>query len=129
MIENNFRGIGRFVADPEGRDKDEKTMARFTLAINRRGQDAGTDFIDFVSFSKTAEAILKYFKKGNRIAVSGRVSTGTYTNKDGEKRKSTNIIVEEFAFIENKSGVSSEKPASLKENGFEEITEEEDLPF
>jgi len=99
---------------------DEKTaVGKFRIAVNRKNKEA--DFFNCVAFGKTAENIAKYFHKGDRILIGGRIQIDNYTNKEGKKTSTTNIIVEEFDFIESK-----------KESGndFMEIPEtDEDLPF
>lgn len=99
---------------------DEKTaVGKFRIAVNRKNKEA--DFFNCTAFGKTAENIAKYFHKGDRILVGGRIQIDNYTNKEGKKSSTTNIIVEEFDFIESK-----------KESGndFMEIPEtDEELPF
>ena len=99
---------------------DEKTaVGKFRIAVNRKNKEA--DFFNCVAFGKTAENIAKYFHKGDRILIGGRIQIDNYTNKEGKKTSTTNIIVEEFDFIESK-----------KESGndFMDLPEtEEELPF
>lgn len=119
--------MGRLTKDPEvRRTQEDKAVARFTVAINRRGNNEETDFINCVAFGKTAEVVEKYFFKGNRICLSGRIQTGSYTNKDGAKVYTTDIIVEELDFVESK-GESNAPSTSLSSAGFEPI--DETLPF
>lgn len=121
--------MGRLTKDPEVRysqSENSTVIARFSIAINRRGADAGTDFINCVAFGKTAETIEKYFNKGNRICISGRIQTGSYTNKDGAKVYTTDVIVEELDFVEAK-GDTAPGSAPTLDNGFTPIAEE--LPF
>lgn len=134
--------IGRLVRDPEVRytaSDNPKAIARFTLAVDRRVKKDGeqeADFISCVAFSKTAEFIEKYFSKGMKVAVEGRIQTGSYTNKDGQKVYTTDIAVENVEFCESKKdgGQSTGQPApsdSLPDsNGFMNIDElPEELPF
>lgn len=80
---------------------DEKTaVGKFRIAVNRRKGDA--DFFNCVAFGKTAENIAKYFHKGDRMLISGRIETSQYTNKDGQKSTSVQIVVDEFDFVEPK---------------------------
>ena len=121
--------MGRLTKDPEVRysqNENSTAIARFSIAINRRGNDAGTDFINCVAFGKTAETIEKYFFKGNRICISGRIQTGSYTNKDGAKVYTTDVIVEELDFVESKGDTAPGNAPTL-DNGFTPIAEE--LPF
>ena len=83
-------------------------IARFSLAADRRGSrnsaDGQTaDFINIVAFGKSGEFVEKYLRKGTKIAITGRIQTGSYTNKDGAKVYTTDIVAEEFEFAESKS--------------------------
>lgn len=100
--------MGRLVRDPEVRYSagNNTAVAKFTLAVDRkfhRDGDATADFINCVSFGKTAEFAEKYFHKGIKIVVSGRIQTGSYTNKDGNKVYTTDVVVEEQEFAESKA--------------------------
>lgn len=125
--------IGRLTRDPEIRyTQGEKSIevARYTLAVERRlkkGNNASSDFINCVAFGKSAEFSEKYFRQGIKIAVTGRIQTGSYTNKDGVKVYTTNVMVEDQEFAESKS--KGEKDTESEDYG--ELTEEElkDLPF
>ena len=114
-------------------------IARYTLAVDRRfkreGQD-NADFIPCVAFGKGGEFVEKYCKKGTKLAVSGRIQTGSYTNRDGQKVYTTEIVVEEQEFAESKaaqSGQQNTQPAKEEEgmDGFMNIPEgiDESLPF
>lgn len=114
-------------------------IARYTLAVDRRfkreGQD-GADFIPCVAFGKSGEFVEKYCKKGTKLAVTGRIQTGSYTNKDGQKVFTTEIVIEEQEFAESKaaqSGQQNTQPAKEEEgmDGFMNIPEgiDESLPF
>ena len=134
--------MGRLTRDPEVRyTNGDKPMciARYTLAVDRRfkreGQD-GADFIPCVAFGKGGEFVEKYCKKGTKLAVTGRIQTGSYTNKDGQKVYTTEIVVEEQEFAESKaaqSGQQNTQPAKEDEgmDGFMNIPEgiDESLPF
>ncbi|MCR5304045.1 MAG: single-stranded DNA-binding protein [Lachnospiraceae bacterium] len=104
--------MGRLTKDPEVRyssNDSSLAIARFTLAVDRRrGRQANgdnqptADFISCVSFGKTAEFAEKYFHKGIKIAITGRIQTSNYTNKDGNKVYVTEVVVEEQEFAESK---------------------------
>lgn len=101
--------IGRFTRDPEVRytqGDNSIAIARFNLAVDRRfnrnNEENTADFIPCVAFGKTAEFIEKYFTKGKKIAVCGRLQSGSYTNKDGVKVYTLDVIVEEAEFVESK---------------------------
>lgn len=104
---------GRLVRDPETRySTGERSMAiaRYTLAVERRGKkkdgDQSSDFINCIVFDKSAEFAEKYFTKGLRVLVSGRIQTGSYTNKDGKKVYTTDVVVEEQEFADGKNKTS-----------------------
>lgn len=129
---NKWTGMGRLTKDPELRD-GENVVARFSVAINRRFKNAegnyDTDFINCVAFGKTAEFIGKYFAKGDMIGIVGRIQTGNYTNKEGQKVYTTDIVVEETHFCgsKNESGNSGSAPVDNFQNIDPDISEE--LPF
>ena len=129
---------GRLCADPDVRyTQDQKVVARFRIAVNRFKNDE-TDFINCVSFGKTAELIEKYFKKGSEILVNGRLQTGSYTKEDGTKVYTTDVIVNEINFCGTKSDNNSETTSApsqnTQDNNFLDIPdvvddEVEGLPF
>ena len=92
--------IGRLTADPEGRRAKDMEVCNFTLAIDRPGKDNGADFIRCVAFGKTAEFCEDYFSKGVRAGVTGRIQTGSYEDKDGITRYTTDIIVDRLYFAD-----------------------------
>lgn len=108
---------------------DQLAIARYTLAIDRRGKDAGADFISCVGFGRNGEFAEKYLKQGTKIAVDGRIQTGSYTNKDGQKVFTTEVVVENQEFVESKNSQSEPKEAPA--DGFMNIPEgiEAELPF
>lgn len=101
--------MGRLTRDPEVRysQGDNATaIARFTLAVDRRikrDNEASVDYINCVSFGRSAEFAEKYFHKGTKIVIAGRIQTGSYTNKDGQKVYTTDIVIEEQDFAESKA--------------------------
>lgn len=105
--------LGNLTRDPEIRySQGEKQMAiaRFSLAVNRRfAKDGETnaDFLNCTAFGKTAEFVEKYFRQGNRMGIVGRIENNNYTNKNGEKVYSVQIMVEEVEFAERKSAQSN----------------------
>ena len=114
-------------------------IARYTLAVDRRikkENEQSADFIPCIAFGKSAEFVEKYLKKGTKMAVVGRIQTGSYTNQNGQKVYTTEIIVEEQEFAESKaaqSGQQNTQPAKEEEgmDGFMNIPEgiDETLPF
>ena len=134
--------MGRLTRDPEVRysaGENSLAIARYTLAVDRRFKrdgEATADFISCVVFGKQAEFAEKYFRQGIRIVVSGRIQTGSYTNRDGVKVYTTDVVIEEVEFAESKGAAENHKaaepkPVSTDENGFMNIPEgiDEELPF
>ena len=101
--------MGRLTRDPEVRysaGENALAIARYTLAVDRRFRrdgEASADFIQCVSFGRTAEFAEKYFRQGLKIAVTGRIQTGSYTNRDGQKVYTTEVVVEDQEFAESKA--------------------------
>ncbi|MCD7871495.1 MAG: single-stranded DNA-binding protein [Enterocloster clostridioformis] len=147
--------MGRLTRDPEVRySQGERSMAiaRYTLAVDRRGrrnQDSSAeqqtaDFINCVAFDRAAEFAEKYFRQGMRVLVSGRIQTGSYVNKEGQKVYTTEVILDDQEFADSKGAASemggyaqvapSQRPAptSAIGDGFMNIpdgVEDEGLPF
>lgn len=135
--------MGRLTRDPEVRySQGEKTTAyaRYTLAVDRRRRKDGeveADFIRCVAFGKNAEFAEEYLHKGLKIAVTGRIQTGSYTNQDGVKKYTTDVVVEDHEFAEGKrengcaGGQVSEEDANVDEDGFMNIPDgiDDELPF
>lgn len=130
---NKIELIGRLTKDPEIRQNGDNTIARYTLAVDRkfkRENEPTADFLPCIAFGKTAEFVEKYFHKGNRMALTGRVQTGNYTNKEGQKVYTTDVIVEEVEFCESKSESTYAKSES-KDDDFVNVDGDIDaeLPF
>ena len=142
--------MGRLTRDPEVRysqnGESPMAVARFSLAVDRRGSrnsaDGQTaDFINCVAFGRNGEFAERYLRKGTKIALTGRIQTGSYTNKDGVKVYTTDIVAEEFEFAESKnaSGSTSQSyqtspasaPSASAGDGFMNIPDgiDEELPF
>jgi single-strand DNA-binding protein len=132
--------IGRLTRDPEIRytnGGDQKSVARYTLAVNRIGKDKSADFISCVTFGKSAEFAEKYLHQGTKIAIEGRIQTGSYEKQDGTKVYTTNVIVEKHEFVESKSASSgsastaAEPAPEVSADGFMSIPDgiDEELPF
>lgn len=130
--------IGRLTRDPEVKYQDTGScISRFTLAVDRRfkkeGDEVTADFISIVAFSKTAEFIEKYFRKGSKIVIEGRIQTGSYTNSDNQKVYTTAVIAENVEFAESKKS-NTDAAASTEADqgdGFMNIPDgiDEELPF
>ena len=133
--------MGRLTRDPEVRySQGERAMAiaNYTLAVDRRGrrnQDSNeptADFINCVAFDKAGEFAEKYFRQGMRVLVSGRIQTGSYTNKENVKVYTFNIIVDDQEFADSKNSSSGQGQGTPDGDGFMNIpdgVEDEGLPF
>lgn len=138
--------MGRLTRDPDVRyssGDNAMAIARYSLAVDRRfrrnGDDQTADFINCVAFGKAGEFAEKYFRKGTKVAVTGRIQTGSYTNKDGQKVYTTDVVVEEQEFAESKNAGSENGafiPANPNANadvndGFMNIPDgiDDELPF
>lgn len=131
--------IGRLTRDVETRysqGNEPMAISRYTLAVDRkfkREWEADADFINCVAFGKQGEFAEKYLRKGMKIAVTGRIQTGSYTNKDGQKVYTTDIVVEEHEFCESKAQETQSRPepSTSSGDGFMNIPDgiDEELPF
>ncbi|MDD3401761.1 MAG: single-stranded DNA-binding protein [Hespellia sp.] len=140
--------MGRLTRDPEVRysqGENALAIARYTLAVDRRFKrdgEATADFINCVVFGKSAEFTEKYFRQGMRVTICGRIQTGSYTNKDGVKVYTTEVVVEEQEFAESKAASDANRgsfqssapapaPSADAGDGFMNIPDgiDEELPF
>ncbi len=140
--------MGRLTRDPEVRysqGESATAVARYTLAVDRRfkrdNDQQTADFIGCVAFGRSAEFAEKYFRKGIKIAITGRIQTGSYTNQDGQKVYTTDVVVEEQEFAESKAASDSQAgsfhpaerpmPSAAAGDGFMNIPDgiDEELPF
>ena len=146
--------MGRLTRDAEVRysqGENSTAIARFSLAVDRRfrrdGDEQTADFINCVAFGRQGEFAEKYFRKGIKIAITGRIQTGSYTNRDGQKVYTTEVVVEEQEFAESKASSDSyaashpqqnaapapsmPSPGAASADGFMNIPDgiDEELPF
>ncbi len=143
--------MGRLTREPDIRySQNGMAVARYTLAVDRRfarssegGNDQTADFIGCVAFGKSAEFAEKYLHQGTKIAVTGRIQTGSYTNRDGQKVYTTDVVVEDQEFAESKNAAAQNTggayrqsarpdPSVALDDGFMNIpdgVEDEGLPF
>lgn len=130
---------GRLVRDPEIRytnGEEAKAVAKYTIAVDRM-RDKEADFISCVAFGKSAEFAEKYFRKGQRVLISGRIQTSSYTNKDGQKVYTTDVLIATQEFADGKGSGESQtgtrpSPSSASADGFMNIpdgVDDEGLPF
>lgn len=132
---------GRLTKDPEIKDGGNTKVAKFTIASQRSFKDSsgnyGADFINCTAFGKTADFVSTYFHKGSQICVEGRINTGSYTNKEGQKVYTTDVAVEKVEFMGSKADNDSAnapaqtKAATPQSEGFMNIPEgvNDDLPM
>lgn len=139
--------MGRLTRDPDVRvttGENTMTIARYTLAVDRRTRktdinEPTADFITCVAFSKAAEFAEKYFHQGMRVLITGRIQTGSYTNKDGNKVYTTDVIVEEQEFADSRAagqtglaGTPVSRPELTTEDGFMQLPvgiDDDGIPF
>lgn len=144
--------LGRLARDPEVRytqSAEPLAVCRFAVAVdrpfsrNRQEGEPTADFINCVCFGKRGESINQYFRKGNRIAVQGRLQVSNYTDQQGNKRYSTDVVVEDFEFVESRAERESSGNEGFTPNSVSQPTspaptagfsidsdaEDEDLPF
>ena len=140
--------MGRLTRDPEVRysqGEQATAIARYTVAVDRRfrrdGDSQTADFIGCVAFGRQAEFAEKYLRKGTKIALTGRIQTGSYTNRDGQKVYTTDVVVEEQEFAESKAASAEHaanfapadrpSPSNAVSDGFMNIPDgiDEELPF
>ena len=140
--------MGRLTRDPDVRysqGENPMAIARYTLAVDRRFKRDGeqsADFINCLAFGRSAEFAEKYFKQGTKIAVSGRIQTGSYTNREGVKVYTTEVVIEEQEFAESKAAASQNnnrgasqpstpQSSTTASDGFMNIPDglEDELPF
>ena len=140
--------MGRLTRDPEVRysqGENSTAIARYTLAVDRRFRrnndgEQSADFIGCVAFGRSAEFAEKYFRQGLKVIVTGRIQTGSYTNKEGQKVYTTDVVVEECEFAESKNAAGDNSgftpsdrpsPSSAAGDGFMNIPDgiDEELPF
>jgi single-strand DNA-binding protein len=123
--------MGRLTKDPEARYSNDMCITRYTLAVDRRfSKDNEADFIPCVAFGKAGEHAEKYYRKGLKVAVSGRIQTGSYTNRDGQKVYTTEVVIEEQEFAESKLA-SNGGGHKASADDFTNMTSgiDEELPF
>ena len=126
--------MGRLTRDPEVRyssGENGTCVARFTLAVDRRTREKAADFIPCVAFGKSGEFAEKWFRQGSKVLVTGRIQTGSYTNRDGQKVYTTDVVVEEQEFAESKSA-EKDKPKEepkAKDGELVPVPESDNLPW
>ena len=133
---------GRMTADPELKQTPQGvSVTSFSIAVNRRGKDAQTDFINCVAWRQTADFICRFFKKGSSICISGSVQTRTWNDQQNNKRYATEVVADEAMFVDSKNeggavggytdsyNAPSYSSSPAQAPKFEELKTDDDLPF
>ena len=142
---NNISLIGRLTGTPELKHiQSGKAYVKFSIAVDRQfvkqGEERQADFINILAWDKTAEFICKYFEKGRRMALTGRIQTGSYKDKDGNTRYTTDVVAENVEFCDSKGNNTDNSQQQQQKQPVQEtnhmsnpptVTEDsgEDLPF
>ena len=138
MANFNFNKVflgGRLTSDPEIKQTPNgKMVCQFSVAVNRKGKDQPTDFINCVAWRNTADFIGKYFSKGSSILVVGNIQNRSWQDNNGNKRYATEVIVDEVNFVDSKSdngagAIGGGVPYGADNVNFEEMTADDSLPF
>ena len=122
---NKVHLMGRLTRDPEVRysqGENATAIARYTLAVDRRynrnNDEQSADFINCVAFGRNGEFAEKYLRKGTKIVVTGRIQTGSYTNKDGQRVYTTDVVAENVEFAESKNASAGNNDGGYQNAGF-----------
>lgn len=131
---NTVALVGRVTKDIEVRKtQNGKSVAQFTLAVNRRGKDNGADFIPCVAWEKAADTLSMYVHKGDRVGITGSISTRNYTDNSGQKRYITEVAVHAIEFMQDKRETHTEEPMQEEPKGpygkYGGAIYDNDLPF
>ena len=136
MANFNFNKVilgGRLTDTPELKQTNSGTkVCTFSIAVNRpysKDQDKQTDFINVVAWKQRAEFVAQYFKKGSSICIVGSIQTRTWTDQQGNKRYATDVVADEVSFVDGKNDNAAAPAAPKEAPKFEDVTEDDDLPF
>jgi single-strand binding protein len=122
---NNVILMGRLTRDPELKySQAGKAYCKFSLAVQREFNREEADFINCLAFGKTAETIAEWLGKGRRIALQGRIQTGNYENKNGEKVNTFEVVADRFEFVD-----SAKSDTNNNQKNSDEVADDEDFPF
>ena len=126
---NHVTLMGRLTRDPELKySQAGKAYCRFTVAINREFNREEADFINCLAFGKTAETIAEWLGKGRRIALQGRIQTGNYENKNGDKVNTFEVVADKFEFVDSARSETN-KNQSYSNNNDDVLDDNDDFPF
>lgn len=121
---------GRLTADVELKQTPQGvSVCQFSIAVNRKGKDAQTDFINCVAWRQTAEFISRYFSKGSSICIMGNIQVRSWTDQQNNERYATEVIADEAYFVDSKGEVEAPQFQTPPEPKFEEVAKDDDLPF
>lgn len=127
---NSINLLGRLTSDVELKQTTTgKAVCSFTLAVDRPNTKDKTDFINCVAWERTAEFIARYFRKGNRIAVTGILTSRQFQDQQGKNRVAFEVLIDRAEFCESKQDNAPEYAKPTKEPNYEAISPEDDLPF
>lgn len=131
---NNVILIGRLTANPELKHTlNDISVTSFSIAVDRpyakSGEEKQADFINIVAWRGTAEFICKYFEKGRKIALQGSIQTRRYTDKDGNNRTAFEVVADKVEFVDSKQSNQEQQYITPESGEFEEIMNDDDLPF
>lgn len=135
---NNISLVGRITVEPELKQTQKGiSVTSFSIAVDRPGSQDTTDFIPVVAWRQTAEFVCKYFRKGQRIGLTGKLTSRKYEDRDGNKRTAYEVVADRVEFVESKPKADgldvSTEPVATGYGGFTEVAVEEiaedDLPF
>ena len=125
---NNVTLMGRLTRDPELKySQAGKAYCRFTVAVNRDFNKDEADFINCLAFGKTAETIAEWLGKGRRIALQGRIQTGSYQNSNGDTVYTTEVVADRFEFVDSARSETSKKQSYSNNNDV--LDDNDDFPF
>ena len=126
---NNITLMGRLTRDPELKySQAGKAYCRFSLAVQREFNREEADFINCLAFGKTAETIAEWLGKGRRIALNGRIQTGNYENKNGDKVSTFEVVADRFEFVDSAKS-DTNKNQSYSNNNDDVLDDNDDFPF
>lgn len=126
---NNVILMGRLTRDPELQYSNNGTaFSKFSIAVPRDFKREETDFINCLAFGKTAEIIAEYLSKGKRIAIVGRIQTGSYNNKEGQRVNTFEVVADRFEFVDSAKSDTS-KNQSYSNNNDDVLDDDDDFPF
>ena len=121
---------GRLTSDPELKVTPQGiSVCSFSVAVNRKGKDAQTDFINCQAWRTTAEHIAKFYRKGSSICLVGSIQTRSWTDNNGNKRYATDVIADEAYFVDSKAENDAPTFQTQPTPNFEEVANDDDLPF